>query len=311
MKNLISVIVPVYKVEKYINQCIESIVNQTYKNLEIILIDDGSPDSCPQICDEWKNKDIRIKVIHKQNEGLSQARNSGLEICTGDFISFVDSDDFLEKNMYEKLLQIFETNQTDVAACQINRYENNSIYPIKLFKYAKSYNNINYLKSLINRKVDSASWNKLYTRNFIKNSRFIPNKNNEDTLWLFYRFYDNDFTIAYTKERLYYYRKTIGSITTSKLNSHTFDVFFNAKEMAQYDSSHKQILSKELKNYTINIAIDILWNIRKEQTLANYQTEIQEVFSTIRHNLPSILFSKEQSIKRKIKSLILYLTYSK
>lgn len=242
MEKLISVIVPIYKVEQYINQCIESIVNQTYKNLEIILVDDGSPDSCPQICDDWKNKDCRIKVIHKKNEGLSKARNSGLEICTGDFISFVDSDDFLDKEMYEKLLQLFNTNQTDVAACQINRYENNLIKPITCFKYKKSYNNINYLKSLINREIDSASWNKLYTKKFIGNSKFVPNRNNEDTLWLFHRFYDNNFKITYTKERLYYYRKTIGSITMSKLNRHTFDVFFNAKEMYQYDATHKQIL---------------------------------------------------------------------
>lgn len=311
MEKLISVIVPVYKAEKYINQCIESIVNQTYKNLEIILIDDGSPDSCPQICDQWEFKDNRIKVIHKQNEGVSKARNSGLEVCTGDLISFVDSDDFLEENMYEKLLQLFETDHADVVACQINRYEHNSICPIKYFKYKNEYNNINYLKSLIKREIDSAPWNKLYTKKFISNSRFIPNKNNEDTLWLFYRFYDNDFKIIYTKERLYYYRKTIGSITTSKLNPHTFDVFFNAKEMNQYDSSHKQILSKELKDYTINIAIDILWNIRKEQIFNNYQAEILEIISTIRNNFPYILLSKKQSLKRKIKSLILYLTYPK
>ena len=96
---LVSVIVPVYKVEKYLDKCIESIVGQTYENLEIILVDDGSPDNCPTMCDEWAQKDSRIKVIHKENGGLSSARNAGLDACTGDYIGFVDSDDWIEPDM--------------------------------------------------------------------------------------------------------------------------------------------------------------------------------------------------------------------
>ena len=101
---MLSIIVPVYNVEKYIGKCIESIVNQTYKDLEIILVDDGSTDNSGKICDEWARKDKRIKVIHKKNGGLSDARNAGLDICTGDYIGFVDSDDYIELNMYEDLL---------------------------------------------------------------------------------------------------------------------------------------------------------------------------------------------------------------
>ena len=93
LDRLMSVIISVYKVEDYLDKCVNSIVNQTYKNLEIILVDDGSPDNCPAMCDEWAKKDKRIKVIHKQNGGLSSARNAGLDICTGDYIMFVDSDD--------------------------------------------------------------------------------------------------------------------------------------------------------------------------------------------------------------------------
>lgn len=99
----ISVIVPVYGVEKYLKQCVDSIVNQTYKNLEIILVDDGSPDNCPQLCDEWVKKDKRIRVLHKKNGGLSDARNAGLHISTGDLVLFVDSDDWVEPEMAEKL----------------------------------------------------------------------------------------------------------------------------------------------------------------------------------------------------------------
>ena len=98
-----SVIVPIYKVEEYLHRCIDSIINQTYTNLEIILVDDGSPDNCPMICDEYAKKDSRIRVIHKKNGGLSDARNAGLEIATGEYIGFVDSDDWIHKDMYHIL----------------------------------------------------------------------------------------------------------------------------------------------------------------------------------------------------------------
>ena len=102
-EELISVIVPVYKVEKYLNKCVQSIIQQTYTNLEIILVDDGSPDNCPQMCDEWAKKDSRIVVIHKKNGGLSDARNAGIAVAKGKYIGFVDSDDYIESTMYEDL----------------------------------------------------------------------------------------------------------------------------------------------------------------------------------------------------------------
>ena len=116
----ISVIVPVYKVEKYLDRCVESIVNQTYKNLEIILVDDGSPDNCPVMCDEWAEKDERIRVIHKENGGLADARNAGMNIATGDYIGFVDSDDWIEPNMYEVLLKNALKYDADISRCGLS-----------------------------------------------------------------------------------------------------------------------------------------------------------------------------------------------
>ena len=100
---LLSVIVPIYNVENYLDRCVESIVNQTYKNLEIILVDDGSPDNCPRMCDKWAEKDSRIKVVHKENGGLSDARNAGIPLTKGEIISFIDSDDWIEPAAYESL----------------------------------------------------------------------------------------------------------------------------------------------------------------------------------------------------------------
>lgn len=112
---LVTIVLPIYNVEKYLNRCINSIVNQTYKNLEIILVDDGSPDKCPEMCDEWEKKDTRIKVIHKQNEGLGMARNTGIENATGDYICFFDSDDYLELTAIEKLYKLAEKTDPDIV----------------------------------------------------------------------------------------------------------------------------------------------------------------------------------------------------
>ena len=125
MDKCISVIVPVYKVEKYLDRCIESIVAQTYKNIEIIIVDDGSPDKCPQICDAWKSKDSRIQVIHKKNGGLSSARNMGIHMATGEYILFVDSDDCIVSDACEKLYAY--ANGVDLVVAEATIYENGKI----------------------------------------------------------------------------------------------------------------------------------------------------------------------------------------
>ena len=116
---LISVIIPVYKVEEYLENCIQSVIKQTVSDLEIILVDDGSPDQCPEICDLWADKDSRIKVIHKENGGLSDARNAGLDIAQGEYLSFVDSDDWIAPDMYEIMLEALKREQADICACGI------------------------------------------------------------------------------------------------------------------------------------------------------------------------------------------------
>ena len=115
----ISVIVPVYKVEAYLDKCVRSIMDQTYRNLEIILVDDGSPDDCPAMCDAWAEKDSRIRVIHKENGGLSDARNAGMAVATGEYIGFIDSDDYIAPDMYRLLLERMTADGSDIAACGV------------------------------------------------------------------------------------------------------------------------------------------------------------------------------------------------
>lgn len=173
---LISVIVPIYNVEKYISRCIETIINQTYKNLEIILIDDGSTDRSGDICDEYANKDKRIRVIHKENEGPSDARNSGLSVATGEYISFIDSDDWIALNMYEILHAAIDTEKADLAFGVTQRSSGNSSYNIPddsqiilagndiLESFIYPWHNPHILKSV---------WDKLYRRDIIGNIKFI------------------------------------------------------------------------------------------------------------------------------------------
>lgn len=187
---LISVIVPIYKVEEYLDRCITSIVNQTYKNLEIILVDDGSPDQCPQICDEWKEKDDRIIVIHKGNGGLSDARNAGLDIANGDYIGFVDSDDWISLDMYEKLLYVITEEKSDIVQCEFIKVDET---------YFESSNDTNYsvqsfdvhdaLLSLIKENpLKQVVWNKLYKKAIFNSLRFEVGKLNEDDFFTYQAF---------------------------------------------------------------------------------------------------------------------------
>ena len=189
-KPLISIIVPVFKVEKYINKCINSIISQTYRNLEIILVDDGSPDNCGKICDEYTNIDERIKVIHQKNMGLSAARNNGIKIAKGDYIGFVDSDDYIEKTMFEDLYNALIDNVADISICNFYIVQSNTTEKrVRNKERDKKYNKIEILKEiLLDRDVQSYAWNKLYKKELFKNVEYPVGKKYEDIGTTFYLF---------------------------------------------------------------------------------------------------------------------------
>src|SRR5574344_122915 len=149
MNDLVSIIVPVYKVEPYLKRCLDIILNQTYKNIEIILVDDGSPDKCPQICDEYAKKDNRIIVIHQENGGLSAARNTGLDIAKGEYISFVDSDDWVHLQYIEVLLTSALKENADIIIGNHIRVNNSLIQHEDKYLNIKSYRSLDALNILI------------------------------------------------------------------------------------------------------------------------------------------------------------------
>ena len=174
---LISIIVPVYQVEKYLKKCVCSIISQTYRNLEVILVDDGSTDNCPALCNQFQVDDNRIKVIHQKKGGLSHARNVGLKFATGDFISFVDSDDWLEPNMYKVLMTALMQTNADIAVC--DRYietENTTSNPSKVKSgEIKLYSPEEALRMIIKDEniLHDTVWNKLYVRKVLSNINFL------------------------------------------------------------------------------------------------------------------------------------------
>ena len=184
MSDLISVIVPVYNVEKYIRKCVESICEQTYKNLEIILVNDGSTDASGKICDELAEEDERISVIHQKNEGLSRARNAGLDKAKGDYIAFVDSDDYLSLNMYECLLKSMKENNADVVRCGIkNVHEGEKVEKIEIVDSIVKLPLAEMIDGLSNRRTRLVVWNALYKKEIISELRFVPDVIYEDVFF--------------------------------------------------------------------------------------------------------------------------------
>ena len=227
LDNLISVIVPVYNVEKYLDQCIDSIVNQTFKNLEIILIDDGSTDASSSICDTWATKDNRIVVIHKENGGVSSARNLGLERATGDFIGFIDSDDYIENDFYEFLMNNLNEYDADISRC-IYRYA----YDDGHYKASDELNqdvvifedNISILNDLHNSGHKSVVlWNKLYKASVINNVRFDESlKVGEDVVFNYYAFKNANRMVCWDIPKYNYRMRESSSRYYDKYNYNAF-----------------------------------------------------------------------------------------
>jgi glycosyltransferase involved in cell wall biosynthesis len=224
---LVSIIVPIYKVEPYLRRCLDSIVNQTYTNLEIILVDDGSPDGCPQICDEYAAKDERIVVIHKKNGGLSDARNAGLDICKGEYISFVDSDDWVEEQYVEILFDLLTKENADIAICSYNSFTNEIELPQFFLNGDIKYVCWDSHETLTRLCAEDtpglmAIWGKLFKRKLFDNIRFPKGKLYEDA-YVNYKLYSLADKIFYINLILCHYRVRKDSIM-GKTTGSVFDI---------------------------------------------------------------------------------------
>lgn len=211
-KNLVSVIVPIYNVEKYLKNCVDSILSQTYSNIELILVDDGSPDNSPVICDNYKNRDNRVKVIHKKNGGLSSARNAGLEICTGNYIMFVDSDDWIEKDLIERMIAIITNNPVELVTC--GKYLDNGTNKKSITSKKSGILSVEEAikDSIFDEKVGIAAWGKLYCRKIFDHIRFPEGEIHEDVA-VIYHIFSECSRIYVLNYPGYYYRYNDGGIS--------------------------------------------------------------------------------------------------
>lgn len=288
---LVSVIVPIYNVEAYLERCVESILQQTYEHIEIILVDDGSPDRCGSMCEEYAKKDSRIKVLHKENGGLSDARNAGLEMAKGKYVLFVDSDDVIKENLLETCVRTIEISSSDMVIFDFTRVEEHT-ETLATMEIEKS--GIYTLKSEPRLLFGApAAWNKLFRRDlFIKTGiRFPVGKYYEDlgTIPKLLLLADK---VGYIKESFYEYTIRSGSIMTATKFERNFadrtemidgilDFF---KEKNVYQTFYKELEYWAVLNGYFSPSREIILQDRKNPVIKKFKTYIYEVFPDFRKN---------------------------
>ena len=261
----LSIIVPVYKVEPYLRKCVDSILAQTFTDFELILVDDGSPDGCPAICDEYAQKDSRVKVIHKENGGLSDARNAGLDIAQGEYIGFVDSDDWIHPEMYRRLLNTAERTESDIVACQYSEVpmgesdENWELYGSEEYQQYERETFISGLYPNLYSEMKLNVWNKIYRRTIFHKLRFPRGRRFED-YYLQLPILCNAQRLAIISDVLYAYYRHPGSIMSedyqiwwandaNAIFNNNFRILAELGEWEQYQYQLDQYLVDYFRNF--------------------------------------------------------------
>lgn len=264
MRNpLLSVVIPVYMVQDYLDECIRSVVNQTYKNLEIILVDDGSKDDSPRICDAWQKLDCRIRVIHKENGGVSSARNAGLSVSTGEFIAFVDSDDWLSPDCYQKVIDYAISTKADIVGYDIfetypDRVVSRSHIPMTLPEVP--FRAADYLPALID--MWPLAWAKVYRKDFIvyRGLSFLEGLIWEDNAFMMGCWVRNPL-VAFIREPLHYYRLGRDGQISYGFNAKTLDIFDVLKEIhGDFDKNGMNAYRQCLIDWSVR---NVFWLYRK------------------------------------------------
>lgn len=296
---LVSIIVPIYNVEKYLDKCVESVVNQTYKSLEIILVDDGSPDNCPKMCDDWAKKDSRIKVIHKNNGGISKARNCGIDKATGEYLMFVDSDDWIDENTVEELYRIAKNENVDIVSYSlIKEYSENTVNNINDVKYCIYYKEEFYEKLIDDDNVAGFVWNKFFKRSLIGNQRFDSDLHCCEDLEFCSRVFMNCCKVAYTTCKFYHYRQRLDSITGN------FD--YNPKMLSlikayqkilpifnEYDKKDVYKIERNLLKHNLNIKGRMkLSKVYDDEVLDMLNSNIEDLYRNVILNKNNSLMTK-------------------
>ncbi len=260
---MISIIIPVYKVEQWLPKCVDSLLTQTYEDLEIILVDDGSPDGCGRICDDYATRDSRVRVIHKENAGVAMARNDGLDIAKGEYISFVDSDDWMGENAYELLINAMQKYNADcvVGSCvnMIDDGENLTPDKKKTSKERCMSSREVMKHVLLDR---SAVWNRLFKREIFDEIRFPIGRVNDDE-FVALRAYEKCDKIVFLADDTYYYRIRANSITTAKFSVRNMDMYYNSLDNLEFIKSTAPELEEAAMAKVVKTCLYCYHNLRK------------------------------------------------
>lgn len=287
-RDRISVIVPVYNVESFLARCIESIICQTYQNLEIILVDDGSDDGCSEICDSYAEKDARIRVVHKKNGGLSDARNIGIQFATGEYIGYVDSDDWIQETMYEKLYQSISKENADIAVCGYYISDGKNATTAFQSHDLVVFNKEAALEELCkNTRILSHAWDKLYKRSVLENKYFPKGKYYEDIYIMHKVFLEAD-KIVFLDEPLYYYFQRAGSIVSNKtLLSYEHLILGFKSRLEDLECNQEKLNSRQsilwTKSWIIRAIVDYS-RIAAMQNIVSIPNWMQDLLSSCRND---------------------------
>ncbi len=281
-KAKISVIIPVYKVEQYLRNCIESVINQTYTNWELILVDDGSPDKCGEICDGYAAKDSRIKVIHKENGGQAQARNRALDICKGDYITFLDSDDFLHVDYIDYLVRAALKTNADIVQCNYVRGLDTTFPILNKSIIEETFDNHSIFLS---EKANVIVWGKLYRREILLNNRIKEGRYYEDdfTTW---KWYYTANKIVVSNRALYYYTVNPNSTMAGHKKKPSFDFMDAYKERIAFFVGTGE---KDLEHCSrLQLCKSLLLTYRhsklSEEERREVKTKFEESWEEIKHS---------------------------
>lgn len=260
----LSVIVPVYKVENYLEECVNSLLSQTYPDIEIILVDDGSPDKCPEICDAFSAKHSNIKVVHQENGGLPAARNAGIAASTGEYISFVDSDDFISKEMYSELIKRLEKDGSDMAICNFRLFNKKGTVALS----ERYQNDIITLESDIISYYECAldsCWNRVYKAPIIKKNGLLFEDKKivaQEDFWFNFRYFCHTSKISAVKSAHYQYRQRASSITKQHFDNDITDRCIHFIDLAKgYVMSVGRNADCFLEKMTLNLMFSSINNL--------------------------------------------------
>lgn len=305
MKNaLISIIVPIYNAEQYLDRCVESVVNQTYKNLEIILVDDGSIDASSQMCDNYAKKDSRIKVIHNENGGSAFARNAGIAIANGEYICFADSDDYLDNDMVEFLYNLLTENNADVARC--GYYTNkNGVETTEFTDYSvKVINSLQAISDLATSGYGGTPWCKLYKAQVVKNHLYEKADGCSEDILHNFRVYKDCTRLVFCDDPKYHYVIREGSVTNNTFGDGAFDIIRAKNIILDYARERNEIMDDAVFGYVFSAYIVLSGCIRS----GKYEREKEQLIKSILQYKKTIYKSPLYSKKYKLKTILLSLS---